>query len=119
MTEINIFSPVEKPWGIDQLIFISDSTQINRIIINKGGVSSSGKFHRHYRKYNKFYVERGLLKIITKTRDEETEYLIGSNQKLRQVTIYPGHWHRFEALEETICYEIYWSICNKNDIVRE
>ena len=31
----------------------------------------------------------------------------------------PGAYHKFEALEDTICYEIYWVELNPSDIVRE
>lgn len=31
----------------------------------------------------------------------------------------PNQFHRFEALEDSICYELYWSELNPNDIVRE
>ena len=30
----------------------------------------------------------------------------------------PGAYHRFEALEDTICYEIYWVDLDHSDIVR-
>ena len=31
----------------------------------------------------------------------------------------PGEYHKFEALEDTIAYEIYWIELNPDDIVRE
>ena len=31
----------------------------------------------------------------------------------------PGKYHEFEALEDTIAYEIYWVELNHDDIVRE
>jgi len=31
----------------------------------------------------------------------------------------PGMYHKFEALEDTICYEIYWVDLNHGDIERE
>ena len=34
-------------------------------------------------------------------------------------TAKPGTYHKFEALEDTICYEIYWAELDHNDIERE
>ena len=31
----------------------------------------------------------------------------------------PQNYHRFEALEDTICYEIYWVELKTDDIVRK
>ena len=31
----------------------------------------------------------------------------------------PGEYHKFEALEDTIAFELYWAEFNPNDIVRD
>ena len=31
----------------------------------------------------------------------------------------PGEYHQFEALEDTIAFELYWAEFGANDIVRE
>ena len=64
------------------------------------------------------YIEKGKLKI----RIHETEYdlvdeTIASTGDLSIVK--PGKYHEFEALEDTICYEIYWVELNHGDIERE
>ena len=34
-------------------------------------------------------------------------------------TTKPGTYHRFEALEDTVAFELYWAEFDSNDIVRE
>ena len=104
-----------KVLGKTQKIFANNNFELHRIEVNKGGFCSK---HKHVHKINAFYIEKGKLKI----RIHETEYdlvdeTIASTGDLSIVK--PGKYHEFEALEDTICYEIYWVELNHNDISRE
>lgn len=110
---------IEKDWGFDSYVFSNHSTIIRRLEIKKGGKSTFGKFHFHRHKNNRFYVEKGLLKVYIQLIGGIQEYIIGDQQQYRKVDVYPGRKHRFEALEDSTVYEIYWSHCSNDDIVRE
>jgi len=116
-------STLVKDWGKDHFVFNNSSTIIRRLEINKGGLSTFGKFHRHRHKYNRFFVESGQIKVIELIRNGETEKervnIIGDGQPYRKYDVFPGIRHRFEALEDSIVYEIYWVFCDGDDIVRE
>jgi|TARA_R110002020_G_scaffold238255_4_gene450725 quercetin dioxygenase-like cupin family protein len=104
-----------KVWGKTQGIFKNSNFEIHRIEIKKGGYCSK---HKHEYKFNAFYVENGKLKITIYETDydlvDETSVSTGE-----LTTVKPGAYHKFEALEDTICYEIYWVELNHNDIKRE
>lgn len=113
-------STVTKDWGLDHFVFGSPYVIIRRLEIKQGGVSTFGRLHRHRYKFNRFYVESGLLKVfIQKGSDYIKEFIIGPYKEYRKVDASPGEKHRFEALEESVVYEIYWSFCPPNDIVRD
>jgi hypothetical protein len=79
-----------KIWGKTQDIFKNSNFELHRIEAKKGG------FETDY--------------------DLVDETIIST----REMTIAkPGTYHRFEALEDTICYEIYWVELDSNDIERE
>ena len=44
------------------------------------------------------------------------ETIIGD---LQMTVVPPNEYHMFEALEDTVAYEIYWVELNEKDIVRE
>ncbi len=104
-----------KIWGCTESIFNDDHVEIHRIEANKGGYSS---FHIHKYKYNLFYVESGKLKISVKKNEYDLtdETVISKGQK---TVVKPGEYHKFEALENTIAYEIYYVKLLPSDISRE
>jgi mannose-6-phosphate isomerase-like protein (cupin superfamily) len=104
-----------KIWGNTQKIFEHNNVSFHRIQILKGGICSK---HYHEHKYNMFFVENGLLKISTWQKDYTLvdETILGNNQS---TTISPGLYHNFEALEDTVAYEIYYLNLNDNDIIRD
>jgi len=110
---------LEKDWGKDFFIFSNNSTIVRRLEIKKDGKSTFGRFHKHLFKYNRFFVEKGLLKVLVTKNNIEKEYIIGDGQDYRKVDIFPGMKHRFEALEDSIVYEIYWVFCSNEDIIRD
>ena len=104
-----------KIWGKTQDIFKNNNFELHRIETKKGAYCSK---HRHKHKFNAFYIEKGMLKITVYETDYNLiEETIISTGEL--TTTKPGTYHRFEALEDTICYEIYWVELYGNDIERE
>tara|TARA_B100000686_G_C16414946_1_gene774132 strand:- start:193 stop:540 length:348 start_codon:yes stop_codon:yes gene_type:complete len=104
-----------KVWGLTKEIFSNPNFEIHRIEAHKGGFCSK---HKHIHKFNAFYIEKGEMKITI----YETDYdLIDSTTiKTGELSIVaPGKYHQFEALEDTVCYEIYWAELSSSDISRE
>jgi mannose-6-phosphate isomerase-like protein (cupin superfamily) len=104
-----------KIWGKTQDIFKNSNFEIHRIEATKGGFCS---MHEHKHKYNAFFIEKGKLKIVVSETDYDlVDETIISTGELSIVK--PGVYHRFEALEDTICYEIYWVALDPGDIERK
>lgn len=104
-----------KVWGLTQEIFKNSNFELHRIEAKKGGFCSK---HQHVHKFNAFYVEKGKMKITIYATDYDLidETIINTGDLS---IVKPGDFHKFEALEDTICYEIYWAELNHNDIERE
>jgi len=104
-----------KVWGQTQEIFTNPNFELHRIEIKKGGYCSK---HKHEHKFNAFYIEKGKLKIsIYQTDYDLVDDTIAHTGDLSIVK--PGMYHEFEALEDTVCYEIYWVELSNSDIERE
>jgi len=104
-----------KVWGKTQSLFLKNNVEIHRIEANKGGYCSK---HKHNHKYNAFFVEKGKLKIaIWKNDYDLIDETIISDQQMS--TVKPQEYHMFEALEDTVAYEIYWTEISEDDIDRE
>ena len=105
-----------KIWGSTSPIFCKNNVEIHRIEGNKGGYCS---WHRHQSKYNRFFVEKGTIKVTVQkdygSGELEDETIIGPGQ---QTTVSPGDYHKFEVLEDCVVYEIYWVELDPNDIDR-
>jgi quercetin dioxygenase-like cupin family protein len=104
-----------KVWGETSLIEANSSLEFHRIEIKKGGVCSK---HTHKYKWNGFYVESGKLKIrVWKNKyDLIDETILSPGQYTR---VKPGEYHQFEAMEDTIAFELYWANFDHDDIERE
>lgn len=103
-----------KVWGNTQTIFKNDNFEVHRIEAKKAGYSSE---HLHQYKYNGFFVESGKLCIRTWKKDYDlVDETIITTGEFTQVS--PGEIHQFEALEDSIAYEIYWSHGIDADIIR-
>jgi quercetin dioxygenase-like cupin family protein len=101
-----------KIWGFTSEIFTNDSVSIHRIEIDKNKKCSK---HLHQYKYNTFFVESG--KIVVHRWDGDG--LISTVlDKHDTITISPNIYHQFEALENSIVYEIYFIQINNSDILR-
>jgi quercetin dioxygenase-like cupin family protein len=104
-----------KVWGDTQCLFFKNNVEIHRINTNKGGYCSK---HKHDYKFNAFYIERGKMKITAWKNDYDlVDETIIEDQQMTVVP--PREYHMFEALEDTVAYEIYWVDLPKKDIIRD
>jgi mannose-6-phosphate isomerase-like protein (cupin superfamily) len=103
-----------KIWGNTQEIFNLNNISIHRIEIIKGGQCSK---HKHYHKYNMFFVESGRIQIETWQTDYDLVD-ITILQSQQSTTVNPNLLHRFTALEDSVVYEIYYTTLESDDIVR-
>jgi len=106
-----------KMWGNTSTIFNKNNVQIARIEVKEGGYCSD---HSHACKFNMFFVERGKL-VVTIYRDDagttiEDETVLSAGD---MTYVEPTLFHCFEALEDTVAYEIYWTELSDDDIVRK
>jgi len=104
-----------KVWGQTELLEANGVLEFHRIEAKAGGVCSK---HKHKHKWNGFFVEKGKLLIRTwkNSYNLVDETIIGPGQYTK---IAPGEYHQFEALEDTIAFELYWAEFDHNDIERE
>ena len=109
-----------KNWGYTTGFFRNAVVSAYHLEIRKGGYCSE---HKHRHKYNLFYVLSGKLKI--KIWREAEGY--PSMPNIVDVTILergqisavpPGFYHKFEALEDTECIEVYQVLLTEPDIER-
>lgn len=104
-----------KVWGQTELVEANHALEFHRIEAKAGGICSK---HKHQFKWNGFYVEEGELLIRIWQNDynlvDETVLVSGDWTKVK-----PGLYHQFEAISDTIAYELYWAEFSHNDICRE
>jgi len=102
-----------KAWGYTTEVFKSQSVEVHVIEIVKGGYCS---IHDH-KKVNIFHVISGKLKVKVWMENKLIdETIIGKGETS---AVYAGFKHQFEALEDTICLEIYHIFLEPGDINRE
>ena len=104
-----------KVWGETQPVFELNNVEIHRITIMAGGYCSK---HKHAAKYNRFCLISGLLDVEVWKND----YSLVDRTQLQQgesMTVPPGEFHRFRAIEPCDCLEIYWVEIRDDDIQRE
>ncbi len=104
-----------KIWGNTRIVFQSPVFEVHRIEIVKGGFCSK---HCHLSKFNAFYIEHGELEI-TVWKNEYDLVDITKLKALERMTVSPGEYHQFKALDDCIAYELYWAELDHSDIVRE
>ena len=104
-----------KVWGKTENVFTNHNFEFHRIEVNAGGYCSK---HKHVHKYNGFFVESGKLVVSVWKSGydlvDKTEISAGQFH-----VVPPGEFHVFEALEDTVAFELYWAEFDSNDIVRE
>ena len=94
-----------KVWGSTALLESNSSLEFHRITVVKGGRCSQ---HLHQHKWNGFFVESGslLIRVWRNNYDLVDETVLTAGQYTR---VAPGEYHQFEALADTVAFEIYWA----------
>jgi mannose-6-phosphate isomerase-like protein (cupin superfamily) len=105
-----------KVWGNTSTVFKKNNVEVHHINIKKGGFCSK---HLHSAKFNYFRVLKGLLKIKV-WKDYGSAELVDETTLSagQEMTVAPGEYHQFEALEKTEALEIYWVQLESDDIQR-
>ena len=102
-----------KIWGETEEIFNNGITSVHHLKIKKGGFCSE---HRHRFKSNIFFVLSGNLKLTiwtSKDKDDDTVVWPGESSEIP-----PGMYHKFTALTDVECLEIYETKLRGEDIER-
>jgi mannose-6-phosphate isomerase-like protein (cupin superfamily) len=103
-----------KVWGITKLLEGNSSFEFHRLEVNAGGVCSK---HKHGHKWNGFFVESGRLLVrVWKDYGLVDEVILCAGDYTR---VAPGEYHQFEAIEDTVAFELYWVEFKSDDIERE
>jgi hypothetical protein len=104
-----------KVWGQTELLEANGVLEFHRIEAVAGGVCSK---HRHRFKWNGFFVEKGalLIRVWKNNYNLVDETVIRTGQYTK---VAPGEYHQFEALEDTVAFELYWAEFDHTDIERE
>ena len=104
-----------KVWGETSRIHANSSFEFHRI---EARAKTRCSKHLHQFKWNGFYVESGHLIVCVWQKDydlvDETHLKPGDFMQVK-----PGLYHNFEAVEDTVAFELYWAEFNHNDILRE
>ena len=101
-----------KVWGETEEIFNNGIVSVNHLKIKKGGYCSE---HRQVKKSNIFFVIAGNLTIEIWRNGAKDETVIWPGEAS---TIDPGVFHRFKALTDVECLEIYEVRLTESDIER-
>ena len=111
-----------KIWGITELVHANSSFEFHRIETKAGGTCSK---HKHKHKWNGFFVEKG--ELIVRIWKETTSEKAGISTHIDEthlcagdfLYVKPTEYHQFEAVVDTIAFELYWAEFNHDDIERE
>jgi len=95
--------PEEKVWGQTTELFRNGTTSTHYLEIKKGGYCSE---HRHAQKSNIFYLIAGRLKLTLWGLDKPGCTIVILDD-VRQFEIPLGTWHKFSAITDVKCIEIY------------
>ena len=90
-----------KVWGQTEELFNNGVVSINHLSIKLGGYCSE---HRHAQKSNMFFVIAGRLEVEIWSNEVKDHTTIQAGQL---TTVPPGVWHKFKALTDVECLEIY------------
>lgn len=101
-----------KVWGLTTEFFRSQITSVHHLRIQKGGYCS---VHKHQLKTNIFYIISGQLEIVQEVGGQMDTTILGPGQSME---ITPGIYHKFEALQNTECIEVYQVSLIEPDIQR-
>ena len=104
-----------KVWGETELILQTPFIEFHRIWVHAGGYCST---HKHEFKWNLFYVRSGKLKISLHQEDQGL-IDITTLEADEWTTIKPGQFHSFEAVDDTLAFELYYPEPLSSDIIRK
>ena len=104
-----------KIWGETALIHANGVLEFHRI---EALAQTQCSKHKHQFKWNGFYVESGHL-VIRVWQDDYDLCDVTHSKPGDFMQVKPGLYHSFEALKDTIAFELYWAEFNHDDIVRE
>ena len=104
-----------KVWGSTENILSNGVLEFHRIEAEAGSYCSR---HYHKTKFNGFYVESGklIIRVWKNDYDLVDETVLSSNEF---TIVPPGEVHQFEAVEDTVAFELYWAQFDHNDIERQ
>ncbi len=102
-----------KVWGTTQLVFAWNGVEAHSIRVKKGGYCSR---HSHEHKWNRFVVMEGRLKVTIFYDDGKEDSTTIEAGGVSDVP--PGVRHEFEALDDVLAMEQYWTMLDPGDIDR-
>jgi len=103
-----------KFWGKTSCFYVSETSEVHYIDAIKGGYCSR---HHHEKKWNRFVVLEGKLKVVLYKDGGEDETILTDGMFS---DVPPMVDHRFEVLEDTKALEVYWvDSLDPTDIVRK
>jgi mannose-6-phosphate isomerase-like protein (cupin superfamily) len=92
---------VEKPWGSELWVAVTEEYCLKLIVLRKGARSS---LQYHARKHEHIYIDAGLAKMeFTGPEGELVTEIVGPGTILEHR---PGDLHRVEALEDVRLFEV-------------
>lgn len=93
-----------KIWGETETLLANDRIEIHKLSVN---IEAKCSEHRHAARYNAFYVLSGTLEISVWKNDYKLcdVTVLGPGEMM---TVPPGEWHQFRALDYTELLEIYY-----------
>lgn len=106
---------MHKVWGSTTKIGEMAGLHVHQLAVKSGGYCSR---HCHLGRHNWFYVETGELQIEVWTDGLENPPHVTMLRAREFMSVPPHMHHRFTALKDTHCLEVYWSEVDDNDIVR-
>ena len=101
-----------KVWGKTTTVCENAFFSVHYLSIKKGGFCSE---HKHRQKVNFFYVVRGRLEVTVFDKNFSDKTILTDGQLF---SVYPEKYHKFHALEDTECLEIYKPCDLSEDISR-
>ena len=102
-----------KVWGETEEIFNSEVVSIHYLKIKKNGFCSE---HRHRHKSNIFFILSGNLKLTIWTPEGNADDTVIWQGESSEIP--PGVYHKFTALTDVECLEIYETKLRGEDIER-
>jgi mannose-6-phosphate isomerase-like protein (cupin superfamily) len=105
-----------KVWGQTELIFSNSALEFHRIEARANTFCSK---HQHKHKWNGFFVESGqlLIRVWKNNYDLVDETTLNAGDF---TAVAPGEFHQFQAIADTVAFELYWAAAlDPDDIQRE